>query len=142
MAVLGKLPVGENAFYINPIGGFNEPGEGVIFVIGTNLRGRHGAGAAIAAALRYGYPEGMAEGYSGQAYGIPTKDGRMKVLPLISVEAAIRRFVAFTHENHHLTFFVTPVGTGLAGHPAKVIAPMFRGAINCHFTHEWRWAFK
>ena len=43
-----------------------------IFVFGSNLAGRHGAGSALHAAKRYGAQRGIGEGRTGDAYAIPT----------------------------------------------------------------------
>ena len=45
-----------------------------IFVFGSNLAGRHGAGAALAALKDHGAIYGCGEGIQGQSYAIPTKD--------------------------------------------------------------------
>jgi hypothetical protein len=45
-----------------------------IFVFGSNLAGRHGAGAALAALKDHGAIYGRGEGLQGQSYAIPTKD--------------------------------------------------------------------
>lgn len=109
-----------------------------VFVFGSNLAGFHGAGAAWAARNFYGAVLGVGEGPTGQAYAIPTKDHNIETLPIEEVYKAVSRFVAYTHANPHLNFFVTRVGCGLAGFLDEQIAPMFQGAINCSFAEEWQ----
>ena len=117
--------------------GFNAPGQGVVFVFGSNLRGRHGAGAAKAALERYGAIEGQGVGLQGQSYAIPTKDYRIQTMPLEVIEPYIKEFVQFTHDHPDMTFMVTPIGTGLAGYRHEDIAPLFKGVINCWLPLAW-----
>lgn len=88
----------------------------MIFVFGSNLRGRHGAGAARYAAQHHGAAEGVGEGLTGSAYALPTCDMQIRPLPFAEVDAAIVRFCEFARTRPDLTFLVTPVGCGLAGH--------------------------
>lgn len=116
---------------------FPTPGPNVIFVFGSNLRGRHGAGAALAAAKHYGAIEGVGVGMQGRSYGIPTKDEHIQTLSLQEIEVHVKEFVKFTHVNPHLCFMVTPIGTGLAGYSHHQIAPMFKDAMNCWMPLVW-----
>jgi hypothetical protein len=111
----------------------------MIFVFGSNLAGRHGKGAALWALKHYGALYGHGEGLQGESYALPTKDEALRTLPLPKIEEHVRRFLAFARENRHLRFFVTPVGTGLAGYQPEDIAPMFRGAPeNCSLPDEFK----
>lgn len=111
--------------------------KGSIFVFGSNLAGFHGAGAAWAARQFYGAVLGVGEGPTGQSYAIPTKDANIETLPIGEVFKAVKRFIVYTHNNPDKHFFVTRIGCGLAGFLDEEIAPMFNGAINCSFAHEW-----
>src|ERR1035438_7603021 len=53
-----------------------------IFVFGSNLAGRHGAGAALTAKMFYGAKLGNGVGMSGESYAIPTKSYAIKTLPI------------------------------------------------------------
>lgn len=53
------------------------PNRYTIFVFGSNLEGRHGAGAAKIAREQFGAKYGQGEGLQGNAYAIPTKDLRV-----------------------------------------------------------------
>lgn len=55
-----------------------QPKADVVFVFGSNTEGRHGAGAAKVARLRFGAVYGQGEGPQGKAYAIPTKDLRVR----------------------------------------------------------------
>jgi len=99
-----------------------------IFVFGSNLAGRHGAGAALAARLHHGAVYGLGFGPQGQSYAIPTKDGRLRPLPLHGIERGVGAFLAYAKYHPELTFRLTPIGCGLAGYTHAQIGPMFKGA--------------
>jgi len=123
------------------------PQCGEIFVFGSNLAGRHGAGSAKVAAERFGAIYGIGRGRMGQSYAIPTKDGRngqnlaspQAVLPLSVIHDEVARFIEYAKANPHETFFIVRIGCQLAGYSDKDIAPMFKEAPeNCSFPEEWR----
>jgi hypothetical protein len=97
-----------------------------IFVFGSNRRGAHGRGAALAARQLHGAIYGQGEGLQGQSYAIPTKDERIQTLPLEEIEKHVAIFRGFAFEHPELTFRVTPIGCGLAGYAPSQIAPMFK----------------
>lgn len=99
-----------------------------IFVFGSNLQGRHGKGAALAAVKYYGAKYGQGEGLQGNSYAIPTKQTPYASLSLKSIAFYVEQFLDFAEKNSNLTFIVTPIGCGLAGYTPKDIAPMFKGA--------------
>ena len=104
----------------------------VIFVFGSNLAGRHGAGAALYAQRCRGAIYGQGEGLQGDSYAIPTKDHDIKTLPLVAIAAFVHKFIQFAWEHPELKFEVTPIGCGLAGYKPSQIAPFFRDAPeNC-----------
>lgn len=110
-----------------------------IFVFGSNLAGRHGKGAALAARQIHGAVYGVGVGRTGNAYAIPTKAADLSVLPLEAIAGYVRDFVAYAQENPDLTFEVTRVGCGLAGYADTQIAPLFRDAPpNCNLPFAWR----
>jgi len=99
-----------------------------VFVFGSNQAGRHGKGAALWAKQHRGAIHGQGEGLQGNSYGIPTKDTRIKTLPLENIAQAVERFKAFAREHAELSFQLTPIGCGLAGYTPAQIAPLFRDA--------------
>jgi len=110
----------------------------MIFVFGSNLAGRHGAGAALYAYNHHGAIMGKGEGRQGASYAIPTKDAKIKTLPLDKIEEHVNTFLKYARENPDLKFNVTAIGTGLAGYKHEQIAPLFRSAPkNCLFQIEW-----
>lgn len=102
-----------------------EPNE--IFVFGSNLAGRHGAGAARDA-LKFGAIPGRGMSLQGRTYAIPTKGWSLEVLPLDAIAEWVRLFLVDAKERHWQTFLVTPIGCGLAGYKPEDIAPMFKGS--------------
>lgn len=109
-----------------------------VFVFGSNLRGRHGAGAAKVAVEKFGAVEGIAEGRMDGCYAIPTKDAHLRTLPRFMILEGVMRFVDYAKRHPRDWFFVTRVGCGLAACKDSEIAPMFNGApINCSFAEEW-----
>ena len=99
-----------------------------IFVFGSNLAGRHGKGAALAALREYGAIYGIAEGLRGRSYAIPTKDEKLRPLPLERIEHFVNRFLGVARIYGDLAFRLTPIGCGLAGYSPEQIGPMFKGA--------------
>lgn len=109
-----------------------------IFVFGSNLAGRHGKGAALAALREHGAIYGRGVGPQGFAYAIPTKDARLSTLPLEVIATHVAQFLRYAREHPALTFEVTAIGCGLAGYRPAQIAPFFRGApSNCGLPGEF-----
>jgi hypothetical protein len=116
------------------------PQNGEVLVFGSNLAGIHGAGAAKVAQAKFGAQYGVSWGFLGQSYAIPTKDNKIRTLPLSEIELYINKFLCFANDPFILNrgYFVTRVGCGLAGYKDSDIAPMFKGALNCSFAEQWR----
>lgn len=96
-----------------------------IFVFGSNLAGRHGKGAALFAKQKHGAVYGQGQGLQGTSYAIPTKDEKLRTLPLYVIEEYVGQFRNFAASRPDLTFRLTPIGCGLAGYSYSDIAPMF-----------------
>lgn len=110
----------------------------MIFVFGSNLAGRHGAGAALYAAKNHGAKYGVGVGRTGNSYAIPTKDSSIRTLPLDSIQPYVTEFLEYASNHPELEFQVTKIGCGLAGYTEADIAPMFTGApSNCHLPDGW-----
>jgi hypothetical protein len=110
----------------------------MIFVFGSNLAGRHGAGAALYARQHHGAIYGRGVGPQGQSYAIPTKDGSLRPLGLKQIAAYVQEFLAYAASHPELRFQVTRIGCGLAGYKATDIAPMFVGTPgNCELPEGW-----
>lgn len=108
---------------------------GMLFVFGSNLAGRHGKGAALEA-LKYGAQYGKGIGHVGNTYAIPTKDKNLLVLPISVIKEYVDIFKLHTLTGLY-TYYVTPVGCGLAGYGHHEIAPLFKGCQNCWFSYDW-----
>lgn len=111
-----------------------------VFVFGSNLAGRHGAGAAKAAMDKFGARYGVGIGFTGQSYAIPTKDYKIETLPFEAVKFFIGQFAQVSHALRETEFFITRVGCGLAGFTDDQIAPLFRecNAQNCSMPEPWK----
>jgi hypothetical protein len=112
--------------------------SGAVFVFGSNLAGRHGAGAALHARQMHGAIYGHGTGPQGRAYAIPTKDADLRTLPLHRIRLYVRHFLDYAGGEPGQNFFVTKIGCGLAGYAEADIAPMFAGApLNCILPEGW-----
>lgn len=110
----------------------------MIFVFGSNLAGRHGAGAALYARKHHGAIYGRGVGRQGNSYAIPTKDEKLRTRSLDQIALDVDVFLAYARQNPDLSFQITAIGTGLAGYMHEQIAPMFRDApANCTLPPEW-----
>lgn len=70
---------------------------------------------------KFGAIWGRGEGLQGDSYAIPTMEG------LGAMGEAVNRFLVFAASHPALIFLVTQVGTGVAGHKAAEVAPLFAG---------------
>ncbi len=109
-----------------------------IFTFGSNTRGAHGKGAALYALKHHGAVYGQGVGLQGNSYAIPTKDANLRPLPLADIARYVDEFKRFAKANPAMSFFVTAVGTGLAGYLPSQIGPMFADApINCFLPESF-----
>jgi hypothetical protein len=100
----------------------------MIFVFGSNITGHHGKGAALEAVRIHGAKRGVGFGHEGQSFAIPTKDEKLKTLPLAKINGYVRLFLEYAEHHPELAFGLTPIGCGLAGYAPEQIAPMFDSA--------------
>ena len=96
-----------------------------VFVFGSNLAGRHGKGSALEAVRHWGAVYGQGEGRQGDSYAIPTKDERLRVLPLYIIQYHVAVFIQYARAHPECQFQVVPIGCGLAGYKPCQIAPFF-----------------
>lgn len=109
-----------------------------VFVFGSNTEGRHGKGAAKYACRKFGARWGVGEGLTGRCYALPTVEARLQKMTLSRIQHFVDRFKKFAATRPDLTFLVTQVGCGLAGHKVRDIAPMFAGSPpNCVFPEPF-----
>lgn len=127
-------------------------GRNGVFTFGSNERGAHGIGAALTAAKVYGAKYGLGEGPTSimrrdgkmvmRTYAIPTKDKELRVRPLKDINSSVDRLKLMMDMNtldiDPYWFYITPIGTGLAGYRHKDIVPMFvEGTSYCWFPDIW-----
>jgi hypothetical protein len=112
----------------------------MIFVFGSNLSGIHGAGAARYAQQFKGAIIGIAKGFQGNSYAIPTKDAQIRhTLPLMEIKVYVDEFKQKALEHSDKEFQVTRIGCGLAGLRDEDVAPLFVGSPpNCQFDELWK----
>jgi hypothetical protein len=103
-------------------------GNNQVFVFGSNISGAHGKGAAKTA-LQWGARYGQGVGLAGKTYAIPTKDEKLKTLPVSEIKKYVDDFVMFAKTKPSLIFLVTEIGCGLAGYTPKDIGILFIDAI-------------
>lgn len=96
-----------------------------VFVFGSNLAGIHGAGAAKVALEKFGAVYGQGIGRQGRSYAIPTKDTKIKPLPIEEIRKHVEVFLAHAEKRPLVVFLVTKIGCGLRGLTPDDIAPMF-----------------
>lgn len=109
-----------------------------IFVFGSNLAGRHGAGAAKYALKYCGAVYGNPKGRQGFSYAIPTKNEFLKPLKVFEIQEFVDQFIEYAKSNPELKFYITRIGTGLAGFSDKEIAPLFKNCpANCELHPIW-----
>lgn len=114
-----------------------------IFVFGSNLSGRHGAGAARHAYEHHGAIMGQGMGLQGSSYALPTKGVNIAFMPLSDIGRHVMAFISFAKIRPDLTFRVTRVGCGLAGFKDEQIAPLFTPLVtdavfNVRLPKGWR----
>lgn len=97
-----------------------------IFVFGSNLAGKHGAGSAAHAKKYYGAVLGEGIGRQGNSYAIPTKDVDLNVLSLEKIKPHVEVFYDYARAHFWESFSVVAIGCGLAGYTPQEIAPLFK----------------
>lgn len=113
---------------------------GVIFVFGSNLAGRHGAGSAFHARMYKGAKYGQGVGRQGNSYAIPTKDWDAQTrLPLSRIAIFVQDFIQYAKDHPELKFYITRIGCGLARYKDEEMAPLFLEVpSNCELPPTWK----
>lgn len=94
----------------------------MVFVFGSNSMGNHGAGAAKTALDHYGAVMGEGNGLHGNSYAIDTMSGWNHLVDNVN------EFINYAKANPRMSFYVTPIGCGIAGYNTYDIAPLFEDA--------------
>lgn len=116
MLVKTKLTWGDSVEYIDRLG----PHE--VFVFGSNVSGKHRAGAARMAWKRFGAVWGQGHGHHGQSYAIDTMSGP------VQLRREVEAFCAYAQARSELSFILTEVGCGIARYRPEDVAPLFAAA--------------
>ncbi len=110
-----------------------------IFVFGSNLAGRHGAGSAKEALVNWKAEYGVGHGPTGNSYAIPTKDKYLNVMEINEIKKYVDDFIKYAEENTDCEFHVVKIGCGLAGFTEEQMASLFSEAPeNCVLPDGWR----
>tara|TARA_Y100000593_G_scaffold42861_1_gene82052 strand:- start:24598 stop:25053 length:456 start_codon:yes stop_codon:yes gene_type:complete len=104
--------------------------ENQVFVFGSNLAGRHGAGAALLATKTFGAKYGVGEGMTGKCYAFPTKDENIKTRSLYEIGESFNKFFHCVSDEPRLDFLLTKVGCGLAGYSTREMANTFWNSMD------------
>jgi hypothetical protein len=98
-----------------------------IFVFGTNQFSSHLGGAAKIAAEKFGALNGIAPmGLCQQSYGIITTSFTDTIVTLDFIKMQVGVLYGFAVLRPELTFYVTKIGTGIAGFSIEEIAGIFQ----------------
>lgn len=108
--------------------------ENGVFVFGSNSEGRHGKGAAKIARDKFGAIQGKCCGPMGNSYGIVTKKNfrEPKSSTLDEIRAGIAFFLGVAISSPHKKFYVTKLGSSLAGYTIEEIRGIF-----LNLKEEW-----
>lgn len=116
----------------------NDPLPRWIFVFGSNLVGRHGAGAARDAVRLHGAKPGVGQGLQGNSWALPTKDAHLQPLPLTAIQEEALSLTHYANFAPNYHFQLTRVGCGLSGYSDQQIAPLFTDPpANLHLPGRW-----
>jgi len=99
--------------------------ENGIFVFDSNLLGDHGSASGNKARDSFGAKTGVGVGPTGDCYALATKRNLRIALKRGDINVNVIHFLTYVREHPELDFYLTPVGTGMAGHPTATIANMF-----------------
>lgn len=97
-----------------------------VFVFGTNQFANHAGGAAKIASQKFGAVNHIApHGLCGQAYGIITTSFNDTAVSIDFIQHQIETLYHFAILRPELIFYVTKIGTGIAGFPIEQIKSVF-----------------
>jgi hypothetical protein len=99
-----------------------------IFVFGSNQNGEHIGGAARTAYDKFGAVWGKPEGLQDRSYALPTVSKHFRPYSLRMIGKNVYTFLWYASKHPELTFLLTKVGCGIAGHKEEDIAPLFKHA--------------
>lgn len=62
----------------------------------------------------------------GTCYAIPTKGRELQVLDLGTIERSVEKFLKVAKRDPRITYELTPIGCGLAGHSPSALLDILR----------------
>lgn len=149
----GQVPSKDSKLYRTTVSSYSgdiTPDANTIFVFGSNPEGRHGAGAAKVARVKFGAIYGQGEGLQGNAYALPTKDLRvtenrgLRSISESQIIENIKKLYETARQNPDKQFKVAYRNTdraSLNGYTGLEMIDMFlkAGSIptNIVFSKEW-----
>lgn len=104
-----------------------QPNE--IFVFGTNQYGKHYGGAAKIASEKFGAIIGVPSGLCGNTYGIITTSFSEESISIDFIKSQVDVLCSFATLRSDLVFYVTKIGTGIAGFSIDQIKECFNRNI-------------
>lgn len=126
MASLSKQMTAMNNMFTSE--NITELKKNEVFVFGSNLAGRHAAGAAKVAHDHFGAVYGVGEGLIGQSYALPTLDKKLQQRNDEQLTMSVRKLWKCAKENPDKVFLLTKVGCGIAGYDEEYMADKFKDA--------------
>lgn len=103
-----------------------------VFVFGSNQSGNHWGGAARAAYDKFGAKWGCGEGLSGNSYAIPTLNKDMEKVSERELGESIDKFIDFVLNHQHLKFYLTKIGSGIAGWDIEDVKRIFWEVVDSY----------
>lgn len=100
-----------------------------IFVFGSNQYAIHGAGSALAAKKFGAIYKDCPMGLCGQSYGIITKSFSNTPVSIEFITYQVQTLYYFALLRSDLIFYVTKIGTSLAGFTINEIANIFKNCM-------------
>ena len=122
------------------------PSKDTIFVFGSNLEGRHGAGSAQVALQQFGATYGQGEGLQGSSYALPTVDLRTfarmpKELIIRNIKRMFKVAESMPDKLFKIAYRNQLDERTLCGYNGKELMDMFKAAApypdNVVFSKEW-----
>lgn len=104
-----------------------------VFVFGSNTSGKHAGGAAYTAYKKFGAQMGVAEGFTGNCYAIPTMDIYGHKVSGTELLNSFKKFLREVVIRPEIKFYLTPIGTGIAGWESHQITSILQRAAREEF---------
>lgn len=101
-----------------------------VFVFGSNTEGQHAGGAAAVAFESFGAVIGRAVGMQGQSYAIPTMTPDGVKVNRTDLLKSLINFVSYAEQNQDKVFYLTKIGTGIAGWSMREVRRIFWTAVD------------